>query len=332
MAPEFSKAAKTLEKENIFLAQVDCTVQKKLAKRFGIHGYPTMKLFSKGKEYPYRGKRTEGDIVSWMRKRTSEDIIKSLTSEKEIEEFKQSKKICLIYFGDNKEELNEIEAAVLENEDLSFGQVTDNNLFGLYNVSSGQIVLYKKYDELQNIYQEKKIRKDYIEHFFNQHSVPLVVKQSDKAYDLIMKKKRPSVILFRNGDDAKAKELDEIMTRIADKFKGKPQIIITDIKSESEAKLAKIFGIKKAHLPTLRGVEFIGHLRKFKYEKEITYETVNKFIEDWRTYRTEPYVISEEVPKEQTGPVYKLVGNTFNKEVIQSDKDVLVKFYGKLNI
>ena len=63
LAPECSKAAVALEKENLFLAQVDATAQKKLAEKYQIQGYPTLKLFSNGAVIEYNGGRTEKDII-----------------------------------------------------------------------------------------------------------------------------------------------------------------------------------------------------------------------------------------------------------------------------
>ena len=48
-APEYAKAAKILANEGspIVLAKVDCTVEKSLAKKYGIKSYPTLKFFKR---------------------------------------------------------------------------------------------------------------------------------------------------------------------------------------------------------------------------------------------------------------------------------------------
>ena len=57
LEPEYKKAAIDLKEHGILLAKVDATVEKDLASRHGIDGYPTMKLFRKGREYEYEGTR-----------------------------------------------------------------------------------------------------------------------------------------------------------------------------------------------------------------------------------------------------------------------------------
>ena len=60
LAPEYEKAATTLAADDppVPLAKVDATVETSLANRFGIDGYPTMKVFHNGVAYDYEGPRT----------------------------------------------------------------------------------------------------------------------------------------------------------------------------------------------------------------------------------------------------------------------------------
>ena len=57
MAPAFEEASGSEEAAGVSFAEVDCTVHKNTCKRFGVKGYPTVKLISKGKVYKHKGAR-----------------------------------------------------------------------------------------------------------------------------------------------------------------------------------------------------------------------------------------------------------------------------------
>lgn len=71
LAPEYSKAAETLKKENIPLAKVDATKEGELAVEFMISGYPSLILFRDGKKIDqYQGERNAFAIIDYMREKT----------------------------------------------------------------------------------------------------------------------------------------------------------------------------------------------------------------------------------------------------------------------
>lgn len=57
LAPEYAKAAKQLKAKNsdVKLAKVDATIETKLAEKFGVQGFPTLKFFKKGNAVEYGG-------------------------------------------------------------------------------------------------------------------------------------------------------------------------------------------------------------------------------------------------------------------------------------
>lgn len=68
LEPEWAAAASAVKEQSkgrIHLGAVDATVHQGLASRYGIRGFPTIKVFRKGEEpEDYQGGRTRGDIIA----------------------------------------------------------------------------------------------------------------------------------------------------------------------------------------------------------------------------------------------------------------------------
>ena len=64
LAPKYEKAAQVLKQRTppIPLVKIDATVESSLATRYGVTGYPTLKIFRNGRESEYKGPRDEGMV------------------------------------------------------------------------------------------------------------------------------------------------------------------------------------------------------------------------------------------------------------------------------
>ena len=61
LAPEYEKAAKELKENDppIMLAKVNAEAEKKLGQDYEVTGYPTLKVFRKGKAFNFKGDRSQ---------------------------------------------------------------------------------------------------------------------------------------------------------------------------------------------------------------------------------------------------------------------------------
>lgn len=74
MAPEYANAAQYISQSGIQyikLGKVDATIESDLAKKFGIHEYPTLKFFKSGQPIDYTGGRTKNSIIKWVLKKST---------------------------------------------------------------------------------------------------------------------------------------------------------------------------------------------------------------------------------------------------------------------
>jgi len=68
LAPTYEQLATQL-KGKVNVAKIDCTVEREVASRFGINGYPTIKFLADGILYEYSGDRSVTDFVQFVTER-----------------------------------------------------------------------------------------------------------------------------------------------------------------------------------------------------------------------------------------------------------------------
>ncbi|KAG7245833.1 hypothetical protein CRUP_016996, partial [Coryphaenoides rupestris] len=68
MEPEWAAAASAVQEQTkgkVRLGAVDATVHQGLSSRYGVRGFPTIKVFRKGEDpEDYQGGRTRADIIA----------------------------------------------------------------------------------------------------------------------------------------------------------------------------------------------------------------------------------------------------------------------------
>ena len=327
--PEYEKAAKTLRKENLFLAKVDATVEKNLDKRYEFTGYPAIKLFIKGKDIDYNKARNEVEVVNWMRRKTNGPATKTLSSSEEVEKFKNENDVVLIYFGNNKRDIEEYTRAARKIDDFNFGIVEKEDIISKYS-KKGNIVLYKNFDEGKR--ELTNIKMQNIEELINKYSSPKLMKFNEKAAYFIFDKKLPALILFAEERSPKWVDYEKLMLNISEKLNYKLKVVLTDIKGVKAAKLAEKLNVNINDFPSIRIVDTSGkYIKKYKMEKNnINEKDILQFVNDWENKKLKSYVKSSEKPKDNDGDVFIVVGSTYEKEVINNDKDVVILFYSPL--
>ena len=327
--PEYDEAASILKNENLYLAKVDATTEKKLEKKFKLTGFPVLKLFIKGKPVEYNGERNHEDLVKWIRKKTTGSAIEELFNEEDIDIFKQSDDVVMIYFGKDENDIKECIKIARKDDNIPFGIIKDENLIKKYANNDRKIILYKNFDEKSrelNIIKEKEIQD-----FINKYSTPKLMRLDKKAINYIFEKKLPGLILYADERSRRWNKYEKLMRNISEKINYKLKVVITDIRDVIGAKNAELMNIKENELPTLRIADSSGeYLKKYKMEGELNEDNIIQFVNDWEHKKLKPYIKSAKIPEENNEDVFVLVGKTFEKEVINNDKDVIVLFYSSL--
>lgn len=314
LAPEYEKAAETLEKKNIFLGSVDCTEQKEVCAKYKIQGYPTMKIFRQGNDFEYQGPRDADGIIRHMTKQ-SEPAVRELDAKK-LDEFIKSDEV--VFVANFPPESSEAKAfASVANKyrnDFSFGKV-----------NFPPLAVYKKFDEGYVAFSppEGKYDEESMAEFVRGESIRLVDEIGPENYAKYMESGKPLAYLFYGSEEQKKSMADAYEAAIKP-YKGKIHAVFID--ADKFGQHADVLNLEK------KWPGFVIHdmtkEHKFPFSgKQLDADTMKEFVRSFSEGKLKPSFKSEPIPEKQEGSVKMVVHDNFNDVVLDDKKDVLVEVY-----
>jgi len=330
LAPEYAKAATELKGE-IAIAKVnaDDDANRPLASRFGIQGFPTLKVFRNGKPTDYAGERNAQSIVSYMR-RQNQPAITLLNTVEEVNTFSQKDRVAVVGFFDSDKSADYATFAKTAEElrdSVTFGAVVGksnvNKELGVEGSSS--VILFKQFDEGKNVLPAGEFSN--LSEFVTKNSVPLIDEIGPHNFKSYMEAKLPLAYLF--VDLTKDGEKDDNINKVKDlakETKGKLNWIY--INSAKYGRHGERLGLSGKVSPAIAIDDMeSGFHYAFDEKAEITTEAVKTWVNKYLAKELEPTIKSEDIPEKNDGPVKVVVAKNYDSLVLDKTKDVLVEFY-----
>eukprot|EP01111_Echinosteliopsis_oligospora_P016408 TRINITY_DN680_c0_g1_i2.p1 TRINITY_DN680_c0_g1~~TRINITY_DN680_c0_g1_i2.p1 ORF type:complete len:486 (-),score=145.18 TRINITY_DN680_c0_g1_i2:40-1497(-) len=332
LTPEYAKAATELKDIGVKLAKVDATEQGELAQKFGVTGYPTLKVFRSGAPTDYKGPRDAAGIVSYMKKQATPSIT-NLKSTKDLDKFVKDE-AAVIYFGDSDAPLYKTfeKFASKHREEYRFATSSDADVLE----SSGhkdQIVLVqsKRYsvsplETAKVIASDEHHTSDGLLSFIKGNLLPLVGEITADNLPLYKSVGKPIVKIYQDIDwQLNSKGANYLMNRVrklAKDYKDKFTFAIASTKGhQSEINDAGLKGSSPFAIHNEKGHKYPG-------SSAFSVESLKQHLEDFLAEKLEPYLKSEAVPSSQdSDKATVVVGKTFDQIVNDPTKDVLIEAY-----
>ncbi|CAL8400616.1 unnamed protein product [Gadus morhua 'NCC'] len=340
LAPEYEKAAQELSKRMppIPLAKVDATVENELAQRFGVTGYPDLKIFRRGKAYDYTGPREKFGIVEHMSEQSGPPS-KPVQAAKQVQELVKDGDDAVIVgvFSGDQDPAYEIymEACNSLREDYKFLHSFSSDVAKLLKASPGQVILVQpekfrsKFEPASHTFPvtESTPVSD-VQDFFKKNVVPLVGhrKQSNDAKRYA---KRPLVVVYYGVDFSfdYRKATQFWRSKVLEVAKDFPEYTFAIADEEDYAEELK--GLELSDSGEEVNVGILGENgKKFAMEpEEFDAEVLRDFVMAFKKGKVQPIIKSQPLPKNNKGPVKVVVGKNFDAIVMDTKKDVLIEFY-----
>ena len=327
MIPAYKSLAERMAEENhVPIVKVDATKEKDIIARYNVKGYPSLKLFKNGHVIDYKGGREEDDIYKFINKKTS-DSAKELKTEEEIDEFGKSS-VAVLYIVPNGDgdTVGDFKAVAENMEDVPFAYTYNTNYAKKLQLDDEHnLVVFRDFDDgNKSLSSAEPLPKQRMTYFVESVRFPLVMEFDDKVAKKIFGEKKPAVFLFT--DDFSIEQA-ALFRQVAEERKGQIYFSISKISSGIGSKLANMLDIKKTEEPTIRIVRVAkAGVEKYKVD-DSSMNGIKQALDDFKAKKLSPYYKSASPPQNNDKPVKVIVGTTFEEQVINSGKFVLVEAY-----
>jgi protein disulfide-isomerase A1 len=110
--------------------------------------------------------------------------------------------------------------------------------------------------------------------------------------------------------------------------KGSTLFVLVDCDEDDNGRVLEFFGLKQEDCPSVRLIQMGDSMAKFKPETDdLSTDSFNAFIKGVESGTITKHLMSEEIPEDNSGPVFTIVGKNYEATVYDAEKDVLVEFY-----
>ncbi|CAH1237887.1 PDIA4 [Branchiostoma lanceolatum] len=337
LEPEFEKAAQVLQRESppILLGKVDATQESDLGKRFDVSGYPTLKIFRKGKAYDYNGPREERGIISHMIDQSgpSSDEYKSL---KALKNFVNESDDAVIvgFFGNEEDPLYQtyLDSGNDLRDDYEFGHTFGHTFYN--NVNPGSVAIFQpdkfqsKYEPKFRVYDKADATVKDLQDWYKDNIRPLVGELTTLNENKRYGDARPLVVVFYDVDFSFKKRTATQFWRqkvleVAKDHKNMTFVITNEV--QQRGKLRELELDNSGEEVNVGIYDKSG--KKYRMEPdEFSEDVLRDFVEAFKSGELKPVIKSQPIPKKQ-GVVTTVVGKNFEKVVMDKSKDVLIEFY-----
>lgn len=318
LAPEYAKAAEELvaRGSKIRLAKIDATgtAGKAIADKFAVEGYPSLFFFRNGNKENYGGGRTMETIVKWVEKAASpavEIVDDAEAAIKDVDDF-----AVVGYFKDKESDLYKSYFKLAEElrQRGSFYAVIGSDK------PNGEVHFVRTEEGMRGTCEGEEYGK--WKTCVETEVYPLFGAIHGENYHWYIK--RNLEIVWFCGQQADFEKYKETMRKVGKAVRDKHSIVWLDtdkFKGHAEGSLA--LTVYPGLVVLVNNARYI-----FPNADELNNATkVEEFIHDVHAGKVKKTLKSQDIPATNEGPVYVVVGNTFEEMVLQKDKDVFLEVY-----
>jgi len=219
------------------------------------------------------------------------------------------------------------EVAARQFEDVMFAYSTAAPVAARYQVQTPALRMFFPHDEQVVTFDGDMQNAEAMAAFVKAYRHPLVTPFDGESAPELFSDGRPILFLFRDQDE-KGKEAEKELRKVAPSLNRRVLVSIAGSSEPMDQRLMDYITVEPEELPTVRLVANpMAGMVKYRLEGKVTEAAMASFVKEYEAGSLKPHMKSEQPPGSQIGPVFNVVGSTFESIVKDPSKDVLVEFY-----
>ncbi|KAL7885609.1 hypothetical protein AOLI_G00059040 [Acnodon oligacanthus] len=340
LAPEYEAAATRL-KGIVPLAKVDCTANSNVCSKYGVSGYPTLKIFRDGEESGgYDGPRTADGIVSHLKKQAGPASV-DLKAVEDFEKFIGDRDASVVGFfadGGSAAQSEFLKSASALRESYRFAHTNLEDLLKKHDIEGEGVVLFRpprlnnKFEESSVKFGEEKFTNAKIKRFIQDNIFGICPHMTDDNKDQL--KGKDLLVAYYDVDYEKNPKGSNYwrnrVMKVAKSFLDQGKTLSFAVANRNSFS----HDVSELGLDASSGELPVVGIRTAKGDKYVMQEefsrdgkALERFLQDYFDGKLKRYLKSEPIPESNDGPVKVVVAENFDSIVNDESKDVLIEFY-----
>ena len=247
METQYIELAKRIKRagKKVKIAEVDCSIQKEIVKKYKIDKFPTILLFINNEPIIYNGDREENDMYNWLDKKEKPFSLE-IDNKEDLEKYRiMDLSVLFVYPEEDKKSLREYQRFARDYDLLAFAHINKKLLKELdvldFDNEYG-FIIFRNFDEgnvmLNN--NKKSFSKKEMKEFFELNRYPNVGFFDQDMAEEIFGDQIPTMFCFTNDETLEKFKLFE---KFAAMNKGKVKFVHAPLIAGIGKRLAQFFGI-----------------------------------------------------------------------------------------
>lgn len=328
MAPDFKEAATEL-KGKAQLVDLDATVEKDLAQKYEIRGFPTLKLFSKGELLSdYKGGRTKEDLVKYI-ERALLPYATECADADALAKFVADNKGKSVFVAAKLDKLKSaykktsMSIRDMSPDTVAFATVEDPALLKELagkDVEADSVLLVHD-DESTDVYSDDA---DSFEQWASVGSLPLFGELSRDTAGLYTELDKPVFLLFQDPEKIN-KDMNADIADIAKSHRSSGAVVFAWINIVDLKSFAEHVGVADND-PAIAVYEFKSD-QKYVFSEDYSKDALKAWVDKFVAGDISASIKSAPIPETNDEPVKIVVGDSWSDIVEDESKDVLIEQY-----